>query len=620
MGFLAGCEADKRPGEEVGGRNQAPMQTQDAAPEAGAESDGESASNSASASDLESTENPLDLHVETVKPAGADSLEEKKGAPTYRLTYRPKPAKAAKAARARRAASSFSLAPGEAPEDDAEQEEDLLAESVAKREVIEVVSTPKNAASTPLGAPHGVGIRVGQRRAAALDSLFARGAKEEQTFQVDTDLDTVLTGAQGTRIWIPAAAFVDSVTGQPVTGPVEFQVKEFLTLADMVLNNLSTTSGDRLLETAGMVKLTATQNGRPLRLLPGTELTVALPRTGPEKPGMEVFGGSGAGASTPAADGPGVDWRLGGGRVFHADEPGKPLKKGDPKKLKMPLLPKEFTGNRRKNKLLGKKLGFTSATAKALANQQLTPKERAWLNRTRRRMRPYRMTHDLVDVVEMTYLVGRDGIVRDLRCVGGNTPALVAAVDSAIRQKWRGRSSSYRTLHKAQYYFFRGGYAQVSDQFTGMYERNAADSLRQARLDRLRQLPVELQDEADKAEIAESYLMSVSQLGWINCDRFTMVREKDLTDLRLAVPPGSDVRLVFREIRSVMNAAWWEEGTVVFLKIPKGALVTVLAFAAPNGKAQLATQQLVVGEPVAGDWNFRPVTTEVLKEELKKLE
>jgi hypothetical protein len=550
-------------------------------------------------------ENPLEIEVEEVEPpattksedtqagnvvepapAEVESVAKEAPGPTYRLTYRPK-----KRSSPERSTTSFSLAPGERVRSTESVDEDDA----------ETASAPDLAQA--------------EKQAPALQAFLDQLASAPQTFELDSQLDTMLNCAQGTRLWIPSDVFVDSATGRAVTGTLSFQVQEVLTLADIIGNNLTTTSGDQLLETAGMVKLTATQNGRPLALRPGRELTIGLPRKGPEKPGMQVFGGSAEPHSQGNQNGPNVDWRLGGGRIVHDVPPRKPGKK-----VKPPTFPNALARNRHPQKRLAKKLGFTKAMAKELAQRTPTRQEQAWLTRVRRRMTPYYLRKEVVDAVEMTYTVGKDGVARNFKCIGGNDPALAAAVDSLIRRPQRWGRTNYRSTHTTRYYFFAGGYVQRVDQSTTIYEQALSDSLRLARLKQLQVAPTEEVDEDEQYDIAQSYLMSVGRLGWINCDRFSMVQPKDLTELRLAVPSGSSVQLIFREIRAVMAGVPDEKRVVIFSRIPKGALVTVLAFNSAQGPLQLATRQLVVGAPEEEKWDFRPVTVETMREELAKLE
>ncbi|MFN8396353.1 MAG: hypothetical protein U0176_17140 [Bacteroidia bacterium] len=75
------------------------------------------------------------------------------------------------------------------------------------------------------------------------------------------DQPKIITGQYGTRALIPANAFVFP-DGTPVTSPVTVEVREVANKRGMILENLPTISNGRLLESGGVVKVTATSAGR----------------------------------------------------------------------------------------------------------------------------------------------------------------------------------------------------------------------------------------------------------------------------------------------------------------------------------------------------------------------
>ncbi|MFT7612404.1 MAG: hypothetical protein ACI9J3_001363, partial [Parvicellaceae bacterium] len=96
-------------------------------------------------------------------------------------------------------------------------------------------------------------------------------------------------GKKGTLVIIPPNAFLDQ-NDKLVKGPVDFELVEALTLDDMILYNLTTTDGDKLLETGGMVYVNASQNGAQLKINPEAPLYIEVP-TDEVQPGMVAFEG-----------------------------------------------------------------------------------------------------------------------------------------------------------------------------------------------------------------------------------------------------------------------------------------------------------------------------------------
>lgn len=104
----------------------------------------------------------------------------------------------------------------------------------------------------------------------------------------------------------------------------------------------------------------------------------------------------------------------------------------------------------------------------------------------------------------------------------------------------------------------------------------------------------ESEDEYSKADY---YFMQSSRLGWINCDRFYDVPDK--TDLYVksdtAVKPS--VRLVFRDINSVMPGYYYSaDKTVKFDDVPKGQTVTAVAVAVKGDKYFYGSEEVVIGK------------------------
>ncbi|BDD04917.1 hypothetical protein [Aureibacter tunicatorum] len=98
-------------------------------------------------------------------------------------------------------------------------------------------------------------------------SLFLQKLSEKenrnQIFKINPKKDTIITGKSGTKLYIKANSFKNT---QNQNTPIELNLKEIYKKSDMVLNQLSTTSDNKLLESSGMIYLDAFQNGQKLSL------------------------------------------------------------------------------------------------------------------------------------------------------------------------------------------------------------------------------------------------------------------------------------------------------------------------------------------------------------------
>lgn len=108
-----------------------------------------------------------------------------------------------------------------------------------------------------------------------------------QRFKVNAQEGTTIEGEQGTLVIIPPNAFTDS-NGNTITSNVDFELVEALTLEDMILYNLTTTSNGKQLETGGMFYMNASQNGKVLKINPNAPIYTETP-TNRVKKGMLAF-------------------------------------------------------------------------------------------------------------------------------------------------------------------------------------------------------------------------------------------------------------------------------------------------------------------------------------------
>lgn len=112
-------------------------------------------------------------------------------------------------------------------------------------------------------------------------------APDVQHFAVDPADGATIEGKDGILIIVPTDAFLDE-KGDMVTTPVDFELVEALTLEDMVLYNLKTTSNGKMLESGGMFYANATSEGKPLQINPKRPLYIEIP-TSDKQAGMQAF-------------------------------------------------------------------------------------------------------------------------------------------------------------------------------------------------------------------------------------------------------------------------------------------------------------------------------------------
>lgn len=94
-----------------------------------------------------------------------------------------------------------------------------------------------------------------------------------QTFEFILKNDTLISGKEGTKIWIPRDLFENYSNGK-----ITFELKEFYSKEDMILNGLSTvTDKDELLESSGMFYINFKEDDKQLKIKKGKSYKVETP-------------------------------------------------------------------------------------------------------------------------------------------------------------------------------------------------------------------------------------------------------------------------------------------------------------------------------------------------------
>jgi hypothetical protein len=112
-----------------------------------------------------------------------------------------------------------------------------------------------------------------------------------QVFIINSNKKNEIIGEKGIKVVIPENAFVKT-DGTPVKDEnITFELMEFHSLGDAIFNGLTTQSNGKIIESGGMMKLTAKLDGSELSLANNKRLEVELPSTNIQ-PEMKVFVGS----------------------------------------------------------------------------------------------------------------------------------------------------------------------------------------------------------------------------------------------------------------------------------------------------------------------------------------
>jgi len=460
----------------------------------------------------------------------------------------------------------------------------------------------------------------------------------DDTHTIDQDVATSLSLSKGTEVNIPASAFCH-LDGSPLeNGQVDLVFKEAFEYTSMIDESLFTQTADRWLETGGMIHIEASQNGQPIRLQDGSEIELLFPSQ-VEKAGMELFLG------TQEEDG--TIWQSTGEEITSvSNEKETPYIEVDLSPVldfvfdntdtfditfaKMPLYPHPVRKANVPYKGYYSEEGYKDAYAKyeeQMAKYELDKVDRPqkladWLEEAKLRKR-YLFEH------KKNYV--RSQIVANSKIA---IKRLNNGQDKVSHDRLMGMVFSYMDEHVG-----RDDYAEQHyiDKMFGVEARHVRDHLgldfphyHQINSDRIvpkfamaikkveRNISARMYELGGIDEnVMGKYLVTTSDLGWINCDRFYDYPKEELMELAFSgIDNIGQYYLVFKDMKSLIRPKR-KNGSIVFSGVPKGEDVRLIALDVHDQNAYLATQDLTLGSETKVNLNIAAAELKDLKRALE---
>lgn len=382
--------------------------------------------------------------------------------------------------------------------------------------------------------------------------------KQPQTFSINNNLDTILTCLEGTTIKIGSNSFVSEQTNKPISGKIKIIVTEYYKLSDILLSNLTTASDNSILETGGMLHISAVSNNENCKIKEGSKLEIGFPTKTP-KEDMQLFTGNWNEKS--------IDWKV--------DTNSLDLNKMYNKVDVMPLFP----GGDEKLRLFLSNIKYPIKAVK----------------------------ENIQGIVYIRVTINREGKVTEANILKGIDPecdkeALNTVLKFPKLKPALINGENVNFSYTLSVNFSLDDETTKNDYVKQEFEKTFNDST------------------IYKAHSSylTSYLFSTSNLGWINCDRF-IYQSGEKVDLIVKLDHKNDVKIIFHSIKSVMSSFPLNEEHV-FNNIPKGEKITIIAIKNIDKKPHLAIKETVTSSSIETDFIFQPITMEALKNEMKKLD
>lgn len=390
----------------------------------------------------------------------------------------------------------------------------------------------------------------------------------ESSFQkvtISNSLDTVIKFNKGTELTIRPNSFVIKGNPEEKISNLEVRIKEFYSASDFLLNNLSTMSDGRMLESGGSVYVEIRANGKECEIAKGKTLEISFPKSN-EKEDMQLFEGN---------------WNE---NAINWVEIGDRAQKEEMMEVftvveNMP----EFIGG------VNILYEYIQRNIRYPAN-----------NRNR----------EINGTIYVSFVVDEKGKTRYVEIKKGLDPILDVAAIEVIENMPLWIPGFHRGIPVSVAYILP---IKIKWEEKKLGSSNAANLV-----DYKNYRDSVINSYADKRKFAlvSSYVFPLDRLGWINCDRFLNFSPK--TDLIAILENAEfvDAKLIFKGINSVLNGQS-KDGNVYFNSIPKGRQVQLIATKKLNGEYYFATETFNTDKKFIDELNFNQIDISKLKKELE---
>jgi hypothetical protein len=417
-------------------------------------------------------------------------------------------------------------------------------------------------------------------------------------FTLSATSDTTIFGEQGTRLFIEKGTF-QFIDGTLVTDSIKVRLKEFYKKSDILLAELSTESNGKLLETGGMLNITATANGKEIEIKRNKRIVIHFPKPKDSYKQMNLFY-SGKNATDTSVTNWEIDTvslvkrtlKIGSYAWYHPSNDDS---------TKYDFTPKNF-------KDTGYYVNPLDLYLNKYSFSQETKKEiESTLNKT-----VYATLSFWNDYgIECEMSITKTGFIKNPKVnskVSQSTRKEIIEFLKNLPQLEPGKNNKDEIIEREGLLFIQGGSIVPLYKTEEEYVKSF-----NSKYSKYEKTPIKNMDDAE----LNYFMFSVAKLGWINCDRF-LESEKTVEYFVKAQEKDTKVKMVFKDIDGVLIAKL-TEGKFVFSKVPFGKQVTIVALKTMNGQLQTAFQEVTISDKPLEALVFKETTLSELKQQLEKL-
>ena len=403
--------------------------------------------------------------------------------------------------------------------------------------------------------------KVEESQLAPFNSLKLTTRRTET--KINNDRAEIVECKAGTRLFFPEGSFVYS-SGKPVVGKVRLVVEECFDLDEMLAAKLSTTSGNRRLETAGMIKVRAFAGRTEVSLKEDGRYNIYFPIKGDRKDDFELFYGQ--------QDKNGmIDWRL--------EKSAEPI--DETGRVSQAIVNDCFVQISASQYRCGTRIQEMDYFNWPLINGQ---------NLNQWFVSNFNPDPQMLDdfcenrmYSQITFHVNRDGSFRDYYISHSSKAEydrLLADALSAMPSLDMEKFMPVYSEDHACILSFGRQQERSAKQFVDRFEKRH-DSTD----------PEEKMSDVSTADL-NYYVFSSTELGWINCDRF-LQNDAPLVDVSVQAPmcENAQVSMVFDRDKCILSAV--KQGDrYVFSGVPANTNVRLITLHNPDGTPQMEVSQI----------------------------
>jgi len=431
---------------------------------------------------------------------------------------------------------------------------------------------------------------------------------------IDNSTSNKVEGKEGTILYFPANSFVDA-KGNSIEGDVRIRLDECYNVSDMLQSKLSTTSGNRLLETAGMVDVHATFKGKEAFLREGAAYNIYFPKNGNVKEDFQLFYGEWNKEGI-------IDWQL-----AENDEPieeeyweeeqwdgetwieeGEELETVQPRQSLLADDEACFIQIEKSHIRRGYKINNMDYFNWKLANGQTMNQ---WF------VSNFNPDIEMLEEFcvngyrsEIQFKVDRNGAFKSYYVWNSN----------AIREYDRVLADFLKTMPPLELDKLMPKYTDDHScilTFSSMKGNDRQNFVQQFKAKNKAGIANPLQNV--EASTLDYFVYSATELGWINCDRF-YEGEQPLVDYYVMSPPSAagSVSMIFDDINSVVKGVY-ENGQVVFRGVPSMQKVRLVGIDVIGSQPQMCVIKSNTHDKSAELTAYKPFSITELEKTFSKM-